>query len=61
MPSSYRRYHDWTHERIQREDATIGEDTAALGAVVPRSRLHPEQVFRSCIGILRWRKRYSAF
>lgn len=60
MPSSHRRYRDWTHERIQREAATIGDDTAALVEIVLRSRPHPEQGFRSCIGILGLRKRYSA-
>ena len=52
MPSSHRRYRDWTHERIQREAAVIGADTAALVEIVLRSRPHPEQGFRSCIGIL---------
>jgi transposase len=60
MPSSHRRYRDWTHERIQREAATIGDDTAALVEIVLRSRPHPEQGFRFCIGILGLRKRYSA-
>jgi transposase len=59
MPSSHRRYRDWTHERIQREAAAIGSDTAALVEIVLRSRPHPEQGFRSCIGILGLRKRYS--
>ncbi len=60
MPSSHRRCRDWTHERIQREAATIGSDTAALVEIVLRSRPHLEQGFRSCIGILGLRKRYSA-
>ena len=53
MPSSHRRYRDWTHERILREAASIGDDTAALVEIILRSRPHPEQGFRSCIGILR--------
>jgi len=60
MPSSHRRYRDWTHERIQREAATIGDDTAALIELILRSRSHPEQGFRSCIGILGLQKRYGA-
>jgi transposase len=60
MPSSHRRYRDWTHERILREAATIGDDTAALAQVILRSRPHPEQGFRSCIGILGLAKRYDA-
>jgi transposase len=60
MPSSHRRYRDWTHERILREAAAIGDDTAALVEIILRSRPHPEQGFRSCIGILGLAKRYDA-
>jgi transposase len=60
MPSSHRRYRDWTHERILREAASIGGDTAALVEIILRSRPHPEQGFRSCIGILGLAKRYDA-
>jgi transposase len=59
MPSSHRRYRDWTHERILREAAAIGDDTAALVETILRSRPHPEQGFRSCIGILGLAKRYD--
>ena len=60
MPSSHRRYRDWTHERIEREAAAIGPDTAALVEIILRSRPHPERGFRSCIGILWLAKRYDA-
>jgi transposase len=60
MPSSHRRYRDWTHERIQCEAAAIGDYTAALIGLILRSRPHPEQGFRSCIGILGLQKRYGA-
>ena len=60
MPSSHRRYRDWTHERILREAASIGDDTAALAEIILRSRPHPEQGFRSCIGILGLAKRSKA-
>ncbi len=60
MPSSHRRYHDWTHERILREAKSIGDDAAALVEIILRSRPHPEQGFRSCIGILRLATRYDA-
>jgi transposase len=52
MPSAHRRYREWTHERIRREAAAIGDDTATLADLILRSRPHPEQGFRSCIGIL---------
>jgi transposase len=60
MPSSHRRYRDWTHERILREATAIGDDAKALVEVILRSRPHPEQGFRSCIGILRLSKRHGA-
>jgi len=60
MPSSHRRYRDWTHERILREAAAVGDDTAALLEIILRARPHPEQGFRSCIGILRLVTRYDA-
>ena len=59
MPSSHRRYRDWTHERICREAAGIGADAATLVDVILRSRPHPEQGFRSRIGILGLVKRFG--
>jgi IstB-like ATP binding protein len=60
MPTAHRRYRDWTHERIRREAEAVGPDTAALVNVILRSRPHPEQGFRSCIGILGLVKRFAA-
>jgi len=37
MPSSHRRYRDWTHERILREASAIGADTAALAEAISDS------------------------
>jgi transposase len=59
MPSSHRRYLGWTHERILRAAKSIGDDTLALCRTILRSRPHPEQGFRSCIGILRLAARYD--
>jgi transposase len=59
MPSAHRRYRDWTHERIRREAAKLGSDVAILIDVILRSRPHPEQGFRSSIGILSLVKRYA--
>jgi transposase len=59
MPSAHRRYAGWTHERIQREATAIGPDTATLVEVILRSRPHPEQGFRACLGILRLARQYG--
>jgi transposase len=53
MPSSHRRYADWTIGRIRRDAALIGPATAALCELILERRPHPEQGFRSCLGILR--------
>jgi transposase len=53
MPSSHRRYADWTPERIKREAGEIGPNASALVEVILREKRHPEQSFRSCLGIVR--------
>jgi len=53
MPSSHRRYADWTLPRIMREAAEIGPSTTALVEIILREKRHPEQGFRSCRGIVK--------
>ncbi len=43
MPSSHRRYADWTIGRIRRDAALIGPATAALCDLILEHRPHPEQ------------------
>jgi transposase len=52
MPSSHRRYADWTPERITRQAGEIGPSTSALVEIILRERTHPEQGFRACVGII---------
>src|SRR5207302_6382416 len=60
MPSSHRGYADWTVERIRREAAAIGPATAALCELILERRPHPEQGFRSCLGIVRLVRPFGA-
>jgi transposase len=60
MPSSHRRYADWTVERIRQDAARIGPTTAALCDLILERRPHPEQGFRACIGILHLAKPFGA-
>src|SRR3954452_3087798 len=53
MPSSHRRYADWTPDRFRRWAASVGPSTGALVTAVLAHRPHPEQGFRTCLGILR--------
>jgi transposase len=59
MPSSHRRYADWTVDRIRREAVLIGPATAALCEQILEYRSHPEQGFRACLGILRLAKPFG--
>ncbi|MBU6430512.1 MAG: IS21 family transposase, partial [Cyanobacteria bacterium REEB65] len=53
MPSSHRRYADWTPERFRRWAASIGLSTEGLIIAILANRPHPEQGFRTCLGVLR--------
>lgn len=53
MPSAHRRYAEWTPERFQRWGADIGPDTEGLILAIMSRRPHPEQGFRTCLGVLR--------
>ena len=53
MPSAHRRYAEWTPDRFRRWAAKIGPSTEGLIVAVLANRPHPEQGFRTCLGILR--------
>jgi transposase len=59
MPSSHRAHAEWTPSRILSWANKVGVATHDLCAVILESRPHPEQGFRSCLGILRLAKRYG--
>jgi len=59
MPSSHRRYAEWTIERILHDAAAIGPSTAKLAALILETRPHPEQGYRACLGILRLARQYG--
>ena len=59
MPKSHREYAEWTPQRLIRWASKTGEHTAALIEKILESRPHPQQGFRSCLGIMRLSKRYG--
>ena len=59
MPSSHRRYAEWSPARLLREAEKIGPATIALFAAIMKAKPHPEQGFRSCLGILSLVKSYG--
>ena len=59
MPSAHRAHAEWTPSRILSWAAKIGPETSALCSAILADRPHPEQGFRSCLGILRLAKKYD--
>jgi transposase len=59
MPSAHRAHAEWTPSRILTWAGKVGEGTRGLCEVILADRPHPEQGFRSCLGILRLGKRYG--
>lgn len=53
MPSAHRRYAEWTPERFQRWARAIGPNTEGLIIAIMANRPHPEQGFRTCLGVMR--------
>jgi transposase len=60
IPSAHRPYAEWTPARLMQEAARIGPSTIALIEAIMKAKPHPEQGFRSCLGILRLAKIYGA-
>src|SRR6202049_404239 len=58
--SSHRRYAGWTIERIRADARLIGPAMAALCELILEHRPHPEQGFRTCLGIVRLARAYGA-
>lgn len=59
MPKAHREHMEWSPTRIISWGQTIGPSTAALLEAIMAERKHPEQGYRSCLGILRQEKAYD--
>ena len=60
MPKSHQKYLEWTPSRIIAWAGKNGPHTETLISRIIESRRHPEQGFRSCLGVMRLAKHYSA-
>lgn len=60
MPHAHRAHLEWSPSRLIQWGTTVGPHTAALVEQILASRPHPEQGYRSCLGLLRLAKQYSA-
>lgn len=59
-PKSHQRHLEWTPSRIVRWAEQTGPQTCALVQRILETRPHPEQGYRSCLGLLRLGQRYSS-
>lgn len=59
MPSAHRRHAAWTPARLVAYAEKIGPSTAALFDAIMADRPHPEQGFRTCLGILALTRSYD--
>ena len=53
MPAHHRFCEDLTPQRLQARAARVGPNVAIFAEVVMRDRKHPEQGYRSCLGVIR--------
>ncbi len=59
MPKAHREYAEWTPQRLVRWAEQTGTATAGVVEHILATRVHPQQGFRSCLGILRLGQRYG--
>ena len=60
MPSSHQRYQGWTPAKIREDAAKVGPMLALLVERIIADKPHPEQGYRSCVGILGLVRRFGA-
>ncbi len=59
MPSAHRRYAQWTPGRILNWASQTGKSCRLVAERILADRPHPEQGFRSCVGLISLGKRYG--
>ena len=58
-PKSHQRYLQWTPSRMVEWGQTVGPLTAELLEHIMAAKRHPEQGYRSCLGIIRLGEEYG--
>jgi hypothetical protein len=59
MPPNHRFIAKWSAPRFKKWAADIGEDTLRVITHVLESKSHPEQGYKTCMGILNQAKKYG--
>ncbi|MBC7926058.1 MAG: IS21 family transposase [Bryobacteraceae bacterium] len=58
-PKAHQRHMEWTPSRIAEWASTTGPSTAKVVEQIMATNRHPEQGYRSCLGIIRLGKKYG--
>lgn len=61
MPPQHRFYSEWSPQKMINWGAKIGENVKVMIEELFKSRKHPEQAFKVCLGLLSLSKKYSDF
>jgi len=59
MPKAHQDYAQWTPERLVHWAGKTGPETVRVVETILRSRPHPQQGFRACLGLMRLGKEYG--
>lgn len=59
MPKAHQQHLQWSPSRLIRWAATVGAETKSLVEHILADRPHPEQGYRSCLGLQRLARRYG--
>ncbi len=59
MPKAHQKYLEWSPSRIINWAGQTGPNTQRVVTEIMQRRMHPEQGFRACLGVMRLAKRYS--
>jgi transposase len=59
MPKAHQRHLQWTPSRIINWAGKTGPSTQRMVTEIMQRKPHPEQGFRSCLGVMRLGKRYT--
>jgi len=59
MPKAHREYAEWTPERLVNWAAETGKSTAKLVDEILAGKVHPQQGFVSCMGVISLSKKYG--
>ncbi|MBP2020209.1 transposase [Symbiobacterium terraclitae] len=59
MPAAHRRHREWTPSRLVGWAESVGPQTVKLVTTILEQKPHPEQGYRSCLGIMQLGKKYG--